>query len=113
VAVGLSASSEDTRGLEGNINAKLAITPHRGSTVMVRKNQKGNDGSWHELAKQFTGNFKSTYKRPASTEELKACTQKSGESLCSYIHRWSIIKNSAEDVSNERAIDAFVLGLHR
>jgi hypothetical protein len=26
---------------------------------------------------------------------------------------WSVIKNSAEDVSNERAIDAFSPGLHR
>jgi hypothetical protein len=31
----------------------------------------------------------------------------------SYIQRWSIIKNSAENGSDERAIDAFVLGLHR
>jgi hypothetical protein len=31
----------------------------------------------------------------------------------SYIQRWSIIKNSAEDVSDERAIDAFSAGLRR
>jgi hypothetical protein len=42
-------------------------------------------GSWDELAKQFIRNFKSTYKRPASTEELKPCTQKYGETLRSYI----------------------------
>jgi hypothetical protein len=35
-----------------------------------------------------------------------------GETLRSYIQRWSIIKNSAEDVSDERAIDAFSEGLH-
>jgi hypothetical protein len=29
--------------------------------------------SWDELTKQFTSNFKSTYKRPASIEEVKAC----------------------------------------
>jgi hypothetical protein len=28
------------------------------------------------------------------------------------MQRWSIIKNSAEDVSDERAIDAFSVGLH-
>jgi hypothetical protein len=39
--------------------------------------------------------------------------QKSGESLLSYIQCWSIIKNSEEDVSEERAIDAFVLRLRR
>jgi hypothetical protein len=30
-----------------------------------------------------------------------------------YIQRWSIIKNSAEHVSDERAIDAFVAGIRR
>ena len=30
-----------------------------------------------------------------------------------YIQRWSIIKNSAEHVSDERAIDAFVAGVRR
>jgi hypothetical protein len=56
------------------------------------KIEKETIGSWDELAKQFIGNFKSTYKMPASTEELKACTQKSGETLRSYTQRWSIIK---------------------
>jgi hypothetical protein len=39
--------------------------------------------------------------------------QKSGEALCSYIQCSSIIKNSAENVSDEQAIDAFALGLRR
>jgi hypothetical protein len=39
--------------------------------------------------------------------------QGKGETLRSYIQRWSIIKNSIEDVSDERAIDAFSAGLHR
>jgi hypothetical protein len=33
--------------------------------------------------------------------------------LRSYIQRWSVIKNSAEDISDERAIDAFTAGLRR
>jgi hypothetical protein len=37
--------------------------------------------------------------------------QRSGETLRSYIQRWSIIKNSAENISDERAIDAFAFGL--
>jgi hypothetical protein len=68
-------------------------------------------GSWEELTKQFTSNFKSTYKRPASIEEVKACVQQRGETLRAYIQRWSIIKNSTVEVSNERAIDAFIVGL--
>jgi hypothetical protein len=39
--------------------------------------------------------------------------QREGEALRSYIQRWSVIKNSAEDVSDERAIDAFSAGLRR
>jgi hypothetical protein len=39
--------------------------------------------------------------------------QKKDKTLRSYIQRWSVIKNSAEDVSDERAIDAFLAGLHR
>jgi hypothetical protein len=70
-------------------------------------------GSWGELEGQFTRTFHSTYKRPASLEEVKACVQKKGEALRSYIQRWSIIKNSVEDVSDERAIDAFSEGLRR
>jgi hypothetical protein len=39
--------------------------------------------------------------------------QRKGETLRSYIQRWSVIKNSAEDVFDERAIDAFSTGLRR
>jgi hypothetical protein len=70
-------------------------------------------GSWGELENQLTRNFRSTYKRPASLEKVKACIQRKCETLCSYIQRWSVIKNSAEDVSDERAIDAFSAGLRR
>jgi hypothetical protein len=54
-------------------------------------------GSWGELESQFTRNFCSTYKRPTSLEEIKSCVQSKDETLHSYIQRWSVIKNSAED----------------
>jgi hypothetical protein len=56
----------------------------------LRKLAKETIGSWDELTKQFTSKFRSTYKRPASLKEVKACTQKYNESLRSYIQRWSI-----------------------
>jgi hypothetical protein len=37
--------------------------------------------------------------------------QRRNETLRSCIQHWSVIKNSAEDVSDERAIDAFSDGL--
>jgi hypothetical protein len=70
-------------------------------------------GSWGELESQFARNFRSTYKRPALLEEVKSCVQQKGETLHSYIQRWSVIKNSTEDISDERAIDAFSSGLCR
>jgi hypothetical protein len=42
-------------------------------------------GSWGELESQFARNFRSTYKRPASLEEVKSCVQRKGETLRSYI----------------------------
>jgi hypothetical protein len=44
-------------------------------------------GSWGELESQFARNFRSTYKRPASLEEVKSCIQQRGETLRSYIQR--------------------------
>jgi uncharacterized protein YPO0396 len=38
--------------------------------------------------------------------------QKKDETLRSYIQRWSVIKNLADNVSDERAIDSFSAGLH-
>src|SRR5215216_9680 len=74
---------------------------------------RGSIRSWAELVYSFVRNFKGTYKRPASIEELRCCQQKSGESLRSYIQRWSIIKNSAENISEDRTIDAFNGGVRR
>jgi hypothetical protein len=113
MVVGLPASSTDTRGNKSNSHAKFTVTPHRRSTVLVKHLTQRFHRKLGELENQFARNFRSTYKRPALLEEVKSCVQQKGETLCSYIQRWSVIKNSAEDVSDERAIDAFSSGLHR
>jgi hypothetical protein len=41
-------------------------------------------GNWGELENQFARNFRSTYKRPASIEEVKSYLQRNGETLRSY-----------------------------
>ena len=79
----------------------------------LRKLPNESIDSWDSFRNIFVQNFKSTCKRPASIEELRGCRQKHGESMREYIQRWSIIKNSAEHVSDERAIDAFVGGIRR
>jgi hypothetical protein len=42
-------------------------------------------GSWGELESQFARNFRSTYKRPTSLEEIKSFMQRKDETLRSYI----------------------------
>jgi hypothetical protein len=109
---GLLASSTDTRGNKSNSHPKFAITPHRRSTVLVEHPTQRFHRELGELDNQFMRNFRSTYKRPTSLEEIKSCVQRKDETLRSYIQCWSVIKNSAEDISDERAIDAFWAGLH-
>src|SRR3954465_10300659 len=74
---------------------------------------RGSISSWKQFRSAFIENFKSTYKRLASLEELRACKQGSRESLRAYIQRWTILKNSAKDISDESPIDAFRRGLQR
>ncbi|KAK1681565.1 hypothetical protein QYE76_042413 [Lolium multiflorum] len=79
----------------------------------IKKLPLNSIDSWENFENIFVKNFRSTCKKPASLEELRACRQKHDESMRKYIQRWNIIKNSAEDISDERAIDAFVAGIRR
>jgi hypothetical protein len=79
----------------------------------LSKLEKRNNWKLGGTHKAIHKQLKSTYKRPASIEEVKACVQQRNETLRAYIQRWSIIKNSAVEVSDERAIDTFTLGLRR
>ena len=69
--------------------------------------------SWDGLERKFVSNFQDTCKRPVSFQELKACRQKQGESIRSYIQRWTNLRNSSTGVDDSRAIDAFGDGLQR
>ena len=79
----------------------------------IKKLPPGSIDSWETFEDMFVKNFLSTCKKPASIEQLRACRQKYDESMRTYIQRWNIIKNSAENISDERAIDAFVAGIRR
>jgi hypothetical protein len=95
MALGLSAGSKNIGRNQGNSYAKFELHLTGAARSWLSKLEKETIGSWEELTKQFTSNFKSTYKCPASIEEVKACVQQRGETLRAYIQRWSIIKNSA------------------
>jgi hypothetical protein len=110
-ALRLLAGSEILGGTKETAMQSLQLHLTGAARSWLSKLERGTIRSWEELTKQFMSNFKSTYKRPASIEEVKACVQQRNETLRSYIQRWSIIKNSAIEVSDERAINAFTLGL--
>ncbi|KAK1609540.1 hypothetical protein QYE76_033213 [Lolium multiflorum] len=74
---------------------------------------KGSIKSWDDLVDAFVANFQATYKRPVGIEELRNCQQKQRESMRSYIGRFTKLLNAAEDVSVDRAIDAFSDGVRR
>ncbi|KAK1684257.1 hypothetical protein QYE76_045105 [Lolium multiflorum] len=74
---------------------------------------KGSIKSWDDLVDAFVANFQATYKRPVGIEELRHCQQKQKESMRSYIGRFTKLLNAAEDVSVDRAIDAFSDGVRR
>jgi hypothetical protein len=69
--------------------------------------------SWEEFRQAFIANFRGTSRRPTSFEELRLCVQRTEENLRSYISRWISLRNMAENISPERAIDAFRDGLIR
>jgi hypothetical protein len=113
MALRLLTGSQNTWRIKETTTQSLQLHLIGAARSWLSKLERETIRSWEELTKQFTSNFKSTYKRPASIEEVKACVQQRNETLRSYIQRWSIIKNSAVEVSDERAIDAFTLGLRR
>jgi hypothetical protein len=63
--------------------------------------------SWEEFWQAFIANFRGTSWRPTSFEELRLCVEKTRETLRSYISRWLSLRNISENISPERAIDAF------
>jgi hypothetical protein len=74
---------------------------------------KGSIKSWDDLVDAFVTNFQATYKRPVGIDELRHCQQKPKESMRAYIGRFTKLLNAAEDVSIDRAIDAFSDGIRR
>ena len=69
--------------------------------------------SWDHFRDDFIKNFKPLCERPKSFEELRACVQRSDERLRSYIRRWTEIRNSVGVISEDMAMDAFIMGLAR
>jgi hypothetical protein len=68
---------------------------------------KGSIKSWDDLVDAFVKIFQEPYKRPVGIDELCHCQQKPKETMRTYNGRFTQLLNAAEDVSVDRAIDAF------
>ncbi|KAK1612083.1 hypothetical protein QYE76_035756 [Lolium multiflorum] len=94
-------------------NAAQKLYLKDSARAWLRGLPKGSVKSWDDLVDAFVANFQATYKRPVGIEELRNCRQKQKESMRSYIGRFTKLLNAAEDVSVDRAIDAFSDGVQR
>jgi hypothetical protein len=102
-----------TGGTKATAMQSIQVHLSGASRSWIKKLPAGSIDSWETFEDMFVKNFLSTCKKPASIEQLRACRQKYDEPMRTYIQRWNIIKNSAENISDERAIDAFVAGIQR
>jgi hypothetical protein len=66
--------------------------------------------NWDDLIRTFVGNFQGTYVRPGNSWNLRACTQKPGESLRDFIRRFSKCCTELPSVAQSEIVHAFLEG---
>jgi hypothetical protein len=65
---------------------------------------------WDDLVRTFVGNFQGTYVHPGNSWDLRACTQKPGESLRDFIRRFSKRCTELPSVARSEIVHAFLEG---
>jgi hypothetical protein len=66
--------------------------------------------NWDDLVRTFVGNFQGTYVRPGNFWDLRACTQKPGESLWDFIWRFSKRCTELPSVAQSEIVHTFLEG---
>jgi hypothetical protein len=66
--------------------------------------------NWDHLVRTFVGYFQGTYVRPGNSWDLRACTQKPGESLRDFIRRFSKRCTELPSVAQSEIVHAFLEG---
>jgi hypothetical protein len=72
---------------------------------------EGTLDSWSELCHQFRANIESAYTQPGKETDLHAIQQRPGESLCSFVQRFSQVHNTIPHISNDYVVVAFRQGV--
>ena len=79
----------------------------------LKSRRRGIYDSWEQFSDDFIRSFRSTCRRPVTIGDLRACRQRPNEKLRRYIQSWTALKNNAENISDETAVDSFTNGLLR
>jgi hypothetical protein len=66
--------------------------------------------NWDDLVRTFVWNFQGTYVHPGNSWDLRACTQKPGESLRNFIRRFSKHCTELPSVPQSEIVHAFLEG---
>jgi hypothetical protein len=66
--------------------------------------------NWDDLVRTFVGNFQGMYVHPGNSWDLRACTQKPGESLLDFIRRFSKRCTELPSVAQSEIVHAFLEG---
>jgi hypothetical protein len=66
--------------------------------------------NWDDLVRTFVGNFLGTYVHPGNSWDLRACTQKPGESLRDFIRCFSKRSTELPSVAQSEIVHAFLEG---
>jgi hypothetical protein len=66
--------------------------------------------NWDDLVRTFVGNFQGTYVCPGNSWDLRACTQKPGESLRDFIQCFSKRCTELPSVAQSEIVHAFLEG---
>jgi hypothetical protein len=66
--------------------------------------------NWDDLVRTFVGNFQGTYVRPGNSCDLRACTQKPGESLRDFIRCFSKRCTELQSMAQSKIMHAFLEG---
>ena len=67
--------------------------------------------TWEDLCKVFVANFKGTYERALTYNDLRAVRQKPDETLRRYIQRFSQVRSKIPNIPDSHAIAAFREGV--
>jgi hypothetical protein len=67
--------------------------------------------SWADLCYHFRANFESSYKRPGTEADLHTIVQGPAEQLRSFVQRFSQVRNSIPNISDQAILHAFRHGV--